>query len=131
MTAAAISFKYSVRPGTPAAVMADQVPEATKSGRLAQLQALLAEQTRAFNEAMLGRTLPVLFEKPGRHPGQLVGRSPSLQAVHATAPAGFVGAVAAVEIEGLGPNSLCGRLAVAEPPLAQPLPTQRLPALGR
>ena len=81
--ASAFSFKYSRRPGTPGAAMPRQVAEAEKSERLQRLQALLGEQQAAFNAACVGRTLPVLFEKPGRHAGQLVGRSPYLQAVHA------------------------------------------------
>ncbi len=81
--AQAYSFKYSPRPGTPASTLADQVPDAIKSERLARLQKLLDRQQATFNEACVGRTLPVLFEKPGRRPGQLVGRSPYLQAVHA------------------------------------------------
>jgi len=109
--AQAFSFKYSARPGTPAAALAGQVPEAVKRARLAEVQALLAEQQRAFNTATLGRVVPVLFEKPGRHAGQLVGRSPWLQAVHAPAPAAALGGVAPVRIIGLGPNSLAGALA--------------------
>src|SRR5262249_39778070 len=81
--AQAFSFKYSPRPGTPAAAAADQVSEAVKTERLAVLQDLLREQQRAFNAASVGRVLPVLLEKPGRHPGQLIGRSPYLQSVHA------------------------------------------------
>src|SRR4029077_18580119 len=81
--AQAFSFKYSPRPGTPAADAADQVPEPIKTERLAALQALLQQQQRAFSNSCVGRALPVLFEKPGRHPGQLVGRSPYLQSVHA------------------------------------------------
>ena len=83
--AQAFSFKYSPRPGTPAAGMRKQVAEAVKAERLERLQALLAEQARAFNESTVGRVLPVLLERPGRHPGQQVGRSPYLQAVHVEA----------------------------------------------
>jgi tRNA-2-methylthio-N6-dimethylallyladenosine synthase len=108
--AQAYSFKYSPRPGTPAAMMAQQVPDAVKAERLEQLQALLRRQQDAFNAAMVGRTLPVLFEKDGRYPGQLVGRSPYLQAVHAKAP-GLKGEIAEVVIEAVHPNSLAGRLA--------------------
>jgi tRNA-2-methylthio-N6-dimethylallyladenosine synthase len=108
--AQAYSFKYSARPGTPAAIMAQQVPEGVKAERLERLQALLRRQQEAFNAAMVGRTLPVLFEREGRHEGQLVGRSPYLQAVHATAP-GLIGEIAEVVIEALHPNSLAGRLA--------------------
>jgi tRNA-2-methylthio-N6-dimethylallyladenosine synthase len=84
--AQAFSFKYSRRPGTPAAGMRRQVPEAAKTERLSRLQALLAEQAGAFNRSTVGRTLPVLLERAGRHPGQLVGRSPYLQPVHVAAP---------------------------------------------
>src|SRR5579862_7413880 len=73
--AQAFSFKYSPRPGTPAASASDQVPEPLKAERLHILQSVLQEQQRAFNQSCVGRVLPVLFEKPGRHPGQLVGRS--------------------------------------------------------
>jgi tRNA-2-methylthio-N6-dimethylallyladenosine synthase len=83
--AQAFSFKYSPRPGTPAASMRKQIKDAIKTERLAQLQALLAEQACAFNEGVVGRVLPVLLERPGRHPGQQVGRTPYLQAVHVEA----------------------------------------------
>ena len=83
--AQAFSFKYSPRPGTPAAGMRKQISEAIKAERLERLQALLADQARAFNQATVGRVLPVLLERPGRHPVQQVGRSPYLQAVHVEA----------------------------------------------
>ena len=78
--AQAYSFKYSPRPGTPAAEM-EQIDEAVKADRLARLQDLLERQQRAFNRSLIGRTLDVLFEKPGRLAGQIVGRSPYLQPV--------------------------------------------------
>ncbi|HXQ50286.1 MAG TPA: tRNA (N6-isopentenyl adenosine(37)-C2)-methylthiotransferase MiaB [Stellaceae bacterium] len=109
--AQAFSFKYSRRPGTPAARLAEQVPDAVKAERLAALQALLSEQQRRFNEAVVGRMLPVLFERGGRHAGQLVGRSPWLQPVHATAPPALIGRVVPVAIERAEPNSLAGALA--------------------
>jgi len=112
--AQAFSFKYSPRPGTPAATMPEQVPDAVKTARLAELQELLDAQQHAFNAAMVDRDLPVLFEKRGRHPGQLVGRSPYLQAVHAAAPDRLLGAVLPVRIVRVGPNSLAGELATAE-----------------
>jgi tRNA-2-methylthio-N6-dimethylallyladenosine synthase len=112
--AQAFSFKYSPRPGTPAATMPEQVPDALKTARLAELQELLEAQQHAFNAAMVDRDLPVLFEKRGRHPGQLVGRSPYLQAVHAAAPDRLLGAVLPVRIVRVGPNSLAGELATAE-----------------
>jgi len=108
--AQAFSFKYSARAGTPAAAAPDQVPEAVKTARLAELQTRLAAQQTAFNRACLGRTLPVLFEKPGRRPGQLAGRSPYLQPVAVAAPAGIVGEIRDVEISDLHPNSLGGIL---------------------
>jgi tRNA-2-methylthio-N6-dimethylallyladenosine synthase len=109
--AACFSFKYSKRPGTPASAMPGQVEEAVKTERLARLNALLEEQRQAFNASIVGRTVPVLFEKLGRHPGQLIGRSPYLQAVWCEGPAELIGQIAPVAIEGLGPNSLTGRLA--------------------
>jgi tRNA-2-methylthio-N6-dimethylallyladenosine synthase len=108
--AKAFSFKYSPRPGTPAALMPQQVPEAVKTERLAMLQALLTEQQRHFNAASLGREMPVLFEKHGRHPGQLVGRSPYLQAVHATAPERLIGTLAPVRLVRVERNSLAGEM---------------------
>ena len=112
--AQAFSFKYSPRPGTPAATMPGQIPDAVKSERLAILQQLLAEEQQAFNRACVGRTLPVLFEKPGRRAGQLVGRSPYLQAVHATAPVRLLGAVVPVRLVAAMPNSLAGEVAIAD-----------------
>ncbi len=112
--AQAYSFKYSPRPGTPAAVEADQVPEPVKADRLARLQDLLNTQQAAFNQACLGRTLPVLFERTGRHPGQLVGRSPYLQAVHAVAPAALLGTIANVRVVEVGPHALGGELQRAD-----------------
>jgi len=109
--AQAYSFKYSPRPGTPAATLArGQVDDATKRDRLARLQALLDRQQRAFNDAAVGRRVPVLFERRGRHAGQIVGRSPHMQAVHVAAPATLLGTIQAVEILTAGPNSLAGRI---------------------
>jgi tRNA-2-methylthio-N6-dimethylallyladenosine synthase len=106
--AQAFSFKYSVRPGTPAAIMEHQVPDAVKDERLHRLQALLNAQQVAFNRAMIGRVLPVLFEKAGRHEGQLVGRSPYLQAVHAAADPSEIGRIVDLKIEDIGHFSLSG-----------------------
>jgi tRNA-2-methylthio-N6-dimethylallyladenosine synthase len=108
--AQAFSFKYSKRPGTPGAVLRGQIAEAVKSERLQILQELIEEQQRRFNESCAGRVLPVLFEKPGRHPGQLVGRSPYLQWVHTQAPSRCRGGVLPVRITGVGPNSLAGEI---------------------
>ena len=110
--AQAYSFKYSPRPGTPAAT-AEQVPEAEKADRLARLQTLLTGQQAAFQAACVGRTLPVLIEKPGRHPGQMVGRSPYLQAVHLDCDPGLTGQIVDAGIISAGPNSLAGRLVSA------------------
>ncbi len=104
--AQAYSFKFSPRPGTPAAAMEDQVAEDLKSARLQELQALLRAQQSAFNDACAGRKMPVLFERPGRRPGQLVGRSPYLQAVHANGSDSLIGEIIEVDILGAGPNSL-------------------------
>jgi tRNA-2-methylthio-N6-dimethylallyladenosine synthase len=106
--AQAYSFKYSPRPGTPAASMDQQVPEDVKSERLQRLQALLEEQQSAFAEGLVGRTVPVLFEKAGRKPGQLVGRSPYLQPVHVEANESWLGRIAETAIVSAGPNSLAG-----------------------
>ena len=110
--AACYSFKYSPRPGTPGADMADQVPEPVKAERLARLQALLTEQQRAFQAAQVGRTLDVLIEKPGRHVGQMIGRSPYLIPVAVDDAAHLEpGRCVDVRIAGTGPNSLHGKLA--------------------
>jgi len=108
--ASAFSFKYSRRPGTPASAMPGQVAEGVKEERLARLQALLDEQQAAFNARQAGRILPVLFEKTGRHDGQLIGRSPYLQAVYATAPDRLIGEIVPVRIESSARNSLAGVL---------------------
>jgi tRNA-2-methylthio-N6-dimethylallyladenosine synthase len=113
--AQAFSFKYSPRPGTPAAA-ARQVPEPVKTERLAELQAVLQQQQRAFNARCVGTVLPVLFEKPGRHDGQLVGRSPYLQSVHADAGARHIGDILPVHIDAAQPNSLAGTLTMATAP---------------
>lgn len=112
--AQAFSFKYSPRPGTPAAALPAQVPEAEKEARLAELQALLRSQQTAFNAAMAGRTIPVLVTGPGRHPGQMVGRSPWLQPVHFPAPPGLVGRIVTVRVLAGHPNSLAATLATEE-----------------
>ena len=104
----AFSFKYSPRPGTPAASIEEQVPEEVKRERLERLQALIDETHSRFNRNMVGKTLPVLFEKPGRHEGQLVGRSPYLQLVHTQADASAIGHVMDVEIHSARANSLAG-----------------------
>jgi tRNA-2-methylthio-N6-dimethylallyladenosine synthase len=109
--AQAFSFKYSPRPGTPAASAAGQVPDDVKSRRLGELQLLLASQQRDFNTACIGRTLPVLLEKPGRHEGQFIGRSPYLQSVHLGAAAGRIGEIVPALITAASANSLSASLA--------------------
>jgi len=113
--AQAYSFKYSARPGTPAAEQPDQVPDAIKSARLARLQAELETQARAFNAACVGRVMDVLFDRPGRFEGQMAGRSPYLQAVHVTPGAGEAealrGRILPVRIIEGHANSLAGTLA--------------------
>ena len=108
--ASSFSFKYSPRPGTPGAERDDQIDEEVKRERLAALQALLEEQRQAFNGSMVGRDLDVLFEKPGRHEGQIGGKSPYLQAVHVDGATEMIGRVARVAITATGSNSLTGRL---------------------
>ncbi len=108
--ASAFSFKYSPRPGTPAATADAQVPEPVKAERLARLQALLKAQQDAFNSGMLGRRMDVLLENPGRRPGQLTGKSPWLQAVQVDAPASLLGSIVEVAIDRIGSNSLFGTL---------------------
>jgi len=111
--ASAFSFKYSPRPGTPAAGHDRQIPEEEKSARLQVLQALVFEQQTAFNAAMIGRTVPVLLEKPGRQAGQLVGRSPYLQSVHLDAEPGLIGSIVDTHITAVGTNTLSGHYARA------------------
>jgi len=121
--ASAFSFKYSSRPGTPAAGAPHQVPEAVKDARLQELQALLREQQAAFNADCIGRTVPVLFTGHGRHPGQIAGRSPWLQPVHVIGPATLIGQQALVKISTAHTNSLSGSLAVpATPPHQEHIP---------
>ena len=114
--AQAYSFKYSPRPGTPAAAIGAQVQETEKVDRLAALQALLNEQQTAFNRGSEGQTMAVLLERAGRRPGQLVGRSPYMQAVHVAAPERLRGKVVAVRIDRGLANSLAGTL-LDKPPL--------------
>ena len=118
--AQAFSFKYSPRPGTPAAGAPDQVPEAEKDRRLYELQALLREQQARFNAGCVGLTLPVLFTGRGRHPGQVVGRSPFLQPVHLTGPATLIGTETKVQIAAAHTNSLAGIFVPASPAASTP-----------
>ncbi|MGF7159028.1 tRNA-2-methylthio-N6-dimethylallyladenosine synthase [Rhodoligotrophos appendicifer] len=108
--ASAFSFKYSPRPGTPAAELDEQVPETLKSERLARLQDYLNAQQRAFHLACIGREMDVLIEKPGRRPGQMAGRSPYLQAVHIEHGPNNIGEVVRVCIDSVGGNSLSAHI---------------------
>jgi tRNA-2-methylthio-N6-dimethylallyladenosine synthase len=105
--AQAYSFKYSPRPGTPAATMEDQLPRDVMDERLQRLQALLNEQQLAFNRSSLGRRMDMLLERPGKKPGQMIGKTPWLQSVHVETDSG-IGDMIEVEIVSAGPNSLAG-----------------------
>jgi tRNA-2-methylthio-N6-dimethylallyladenosine synthase len=129
--AQAYSFKYSPRPGTPAADADDQVPESEKSERLQRLQSLLNEQQLAFNQRSVGTVLPVLFDRKGKHPHQIAGRSPHMQAVHldcadAAEAASLFSTISDVKVISAHANSLKARLVAAEPMLSAP--TFREPA---
>jgi tRNA-2-methylthio-N6-dimethylallyladenosine synthase len=104
------SFKYSARPGTPAASIKPGVAEPVMAERLARVQDLLNRQQSDINTATIGRVVPVLFEKAGRNAGQIVGRTPHLQPVHVIGPTTLIGTIAGVAIEAKGPWSLGGRL---------------------
>jgi tRNA-2-methylthio-N6-dimethylallyladenosine synthase len=108
--ASAYSFKYSPRPGTPAAAIETQVPEAVKVERLARIQAVIADQSGAFNRRCVGRDFDILLDRPGRRPGQLLGRSPYMQSVYVAAPQSLMNRVARVTIAEAYPNSLAARL---------------------
>ncbi len=115
----AFSFNYSPRPGTPGADMDDQIAEDVKAERLQRLQDAIERHQHAFNQGCLGRRFGVLFEREGRYPGQLVGRSPYLQPVQVTAPSSLIGNIAEVSITEISSNSLFGVLAPA--PVQQPV----------
>ncbi len=106
----AYSFKYSPRPGTPAATMDGQVAPEVADERLQRLQALISEQQAAFNQGTLGKRTSVLLEKPGRLEGQLIGKSPWLQSVHILAPGLSIGDIVEVDIVEAGPLSLKGEM---------------------
>jgi len=111
--AQAYSFKYSPRPGTPAATMEDQVPAEIADERLQRLQALINAHQLAFNQATVGRRTSVLLERRGKHPGQLIGKSPWLQSIHLETEA-VIGDLVEVDILSAGPNSLGGAEAVKQ-----------------
>jgi tRNA-2-methylthio-N6-dimethylallyladenosine synthase len=108
--AQSFSFKYSARPGTPAATMAGPVDEAVKDARLAEIQALLRVQQAAFNRSRAGMVAQVLVTGPGRHPGQMAGRTPWLNPVHFDGPENLMGQAVPVKITAGHPNSLSGVL---------------------
>jgi tRNA-2-methylthio-N6-dimethylallyladenosine synthase len=112
--AQAYSFKYSPRPGTPAATMADQIAPEVMDERLQRLQAVINAQQIAFNARHVGTTTEILLERKGRLPGQLIGKTPWLQSVHVTAPDATVGDMIDVDIESTGPNSLAGKPVTAK-----------------
>jgi len=105
--AAAYSFKYSARPGTPAATMEDQIPREIMDDRLQRLQARITENQLAFNRSKIGVDTQILVERKGRHDGQMIGRSPWLQSVHVetSAPSGEL---LDVTLVAAGPNSMTG-----------------------
>ena len=107
--AQAYSFKYSIRPGTPAATMPDQVPEDVKDVRLARLQAEIASCSLAFNQASVGRHTSILLERSGRHPGQMIGKTPWLQSAVIEVPNARIGDMVMVEITEAQPNSVHAR----------------------
>jgi tRNA-2-methylthio-N6-dimethylallyladenosine synthase len=109
----AFTFKYSPRPGTPAAGAADQVPEDVKNARLYELQARIDARAAAFMQEQVDATIDVLFERRGREAGQIVGRSPWLMPVHVDAPAEMIGTIQRVVVARAGTNSLFGALANA------------------
>ena len=111
----AYSFKYSIRPGTPAAKLPGQVPEDIKIARLEILQTLLFEQQLALNKQSLGTTVPVLFDRRGRQSGQLLGKTPFMQSVHINAPDRLFGQIVDVHIDTAKINSLSGQVAIIEP----------------
>ncbi|WP_082108855.1 tRNA (N6-isopentenyl adenosine(37)-C2)-methylthiotransferase MiaB [Azospirillum thiophilum] len=112
--AQAYSFKYSSRPGTPAAVDGGQLPEDVKEARLSALQQLLNAQQVAFNHGFIGRSVPVLFDRIGRRNGQLLGRSPWMQSVHAEANERLLGRIVEVRVDAALANSMAGTVATGE-----------------
>jgi tRNA-2-methylthio-N6-dimethylallyladenosine synthase len=122
--AGAYSFKYSARPGTPAADLQETVSLADMDERLARLQNLIESQQAAFNAAAIGRTVDVLFERPARNPGQIVGRTAFLQPAHVMASADIIGKVLPVTIASVERYSLIGALATPDRPDVSPLVSQ-------
>jgi tRNA-2-methylthio-N6-dimethylallyladenosine synthase len=108
--ASAYSFKYSPRPGTPAALMDDQIPFEVMDARLQRLQSAINAGQSAFNAASVGRRTEILLERKGKLPGQLIGKSPWLQSVHVISPEAAIGDMVSVDLMSAGPNSLKGVL---------------------
>lgn len=108
--ATTFSFKYSPRPGTTASEETDGVPSEAKDARLHELQKLVEDQRQAFNRGTVGKRLEVLFEKPGRYQGQLVGKTPYLQTVQVDAPESLIGRICEIDVVRAGSNSLFGEL---------------------
>lgn len=114
----AYTFKFSPRPGTPAALAEDQIPESVKEERLLELQDLMMRQQKAYNELSVNKTIPVLFERPGRQPGQLRGRTPHGQSVYVNASERLFGHIVEVKLVKATANSLTGELVLGEYSLA-------------
>ena len=114
--ASAYTFKYSRRPGTPGAVLGDQLDENLKTARLAALQSLLGAQQRAFNDSKVGTTVPVLFAEAGRKPGQVLGKSPWLQSVYVEGDAGMIGSIVDVHLRAAYALSLTGEVVTGQSP---------------
>lgn len=112
--AQAYSFKYSIRPGTPAGIHELQVPEEIKSRRLEELQSLIVSKQIAFNNALIGRELPIIFDRKGRIDGQLCGRSPYMQSVYIEGSDRLLHEMALVKIEKAFQNSLSGSIVTTE-----------------
>ena len=125
--AGAYSFKYSPRPGTPAADMRETVSAAEMDQRLVRLQELIDSQQSAFNQAAIGNTVDVLFERTGRNPGQIVGRTAYLQPAHVLASPDIIGQVLPVKIETLERYSLLGQLAPSSAARANPRAYRQVP----
>jgi tRNA-2-methylthio-N6-dimethylallyladenosine synthase len=129
--AGAYSFKYSPRPGTPAAEMREMVSAEEMDDRLARLQELIDSQQSAFNRAMIGKTVDVLFERPARNAGQIVGRTAYLQPAHVMAPQTIVGQILPTRIESLERYSLLGEIAIPQAqPVSAPMPNASAIRMG-
>jgi tRNA-2-methylthio-N6-dimethylallyladenosine synthase len=112
--ASAYSFKYSPRPGTPAANMSNLVRPDVAQARLVELQDLITEQYFEFNKKAVGTTMPVLFERKGRHEGQLQGRTPFYQAINVPANERLIGEIINVKITSATANALVGEVEMVE-----------------